>query len=280
MIHDDDSTIMNQNIFFGINIVDMSKATSTVQDAQQDNHEGNHDSCSVSSISIIIPVLNQENHIIKCIKSIFKKAHQMKNIEVIVVDGHSKDGTTSLVVNLDERITGYTCKTTGRGSQMNHGASMATNDVLFFLHADSVVPDRFDQAILQFLNDNSTMKGGTFKSIVTDTKKINTKQSTSKISTQWFYRASDFYTNEWSSSPHGSSGLFVKRTHFIAHPFNDQTNMEIYDYFNYKLKPSQWRTLNHHMLVHDDRYRSGVTSALQYFYDSNVAKVKYSLFGH
>lgn len=259
----------------------MSTATTAVYDAVQEPDMANHpDSRSVSSISIIIPVLNQEKHIIKCIKSIFKKAHQMKNIEVIIVDGHSKDGTTSLVVNLDERITGYSCKTTGRGSQMNYGASMATNDVLFFLHADSVVPDRFDQAILHFLNNNTAMNGGTFKSIVTNTEKINPKQSTNTTSTQWFYRASDFYTNEWSSSPHGSSGLFVKRTHFITHPFNDQTDMEMYDYFNYKLKPSQWRTLNHYMLVHDDRYRPGVTSALQYFYNSSVAKVKYSLFGY
>lgn len=267
-----------------INIVDMSTFSlknDTAKDATNDADAANDTTInqSVSSISIIIPVLNQEKHIVKCIKSIFKKAHQMKNIQIIVVDGRSKDATTSLVVNLDERITGYSCSTTGRGAQMNYGASMATNDVLFFLHADSVVPDRFDQQILQFFNNNNVMMGGTFKSNVINTERVKTNHASVAGGTQWFYRASDFYTNEWSFSPHGSSGLFVKRTHFTTHPFNHHTKMEMYDYFKYKLKPSQWRMVDNYMLVHDDRYRSGAMSALRYFYDSNVAKVKYSMFG-
>lgn len=265
------------------------------------------DTNAVLTLSIIIPVLNEESNIVKCIKSIFKKAYIMKNIEIIVVDGRSRDATTSLVLMMDERITGHSCATPGRAKQMNYGARQATHDVLLFLHADSIVPDRFDQKIMTFLNNNKNMVGGTFKSTLNGN--------------HWFYFLSDFYTNEWSASPHGSSGLFVRKTHFNQHPFNDATMMEIYDYFKYKMKPSQWRTLDAYMLVNDNNYKSkyapnnksnksnnksnnnatsdnqptntlqydshlmtranqaSLGKALGYYYSSNVDKIKYSLFG-
>ena len=224
----------------------------------------------VSSLSVIIPVLNEETNIVKCIKSIFKKSYLMKNIEIIIVDGRSTDATTDMVMMMDDRIIGYTCTAKGRAQQMNYGASRSNHDVLLFLHADSVVPDRFDDKIMSFLNGNTTMLGGTFKSTLRGN--------------QWFYKASDFYTNEWSSSPHGSSGLFVRATHFSDNPFAD-TKLEVYDYFKYKMNSDQWRTIDGHMHINDDNYKtkSGTTgnlgTALGYYYSSNVARFKYSLVG-
>ncbi|MCK5655801.1 MAG: glycosyltransferase, partial [Candidatus Aureabacteria bacterium] len=47
------------------------------------------------SISIIIPVLNEENHISPCLNSILSQTR--RHIEVIVVDNGSTDRTVELV---------------------------------------------------------------------------------------------------------------------------------------------------------------------------------------
>ncbi|MFO7858010.1 MAG: TIGR04283 family arsenosugar biosynthesis glycosyltransferase, partial [Ectothiorhodospiraceae bacterium] len=61
--------------------------------------------------------------------------------EVLVVDGGSGDDTRALAEPLADRVlTG----SHGRAGQMNHGARMASGDVLWFLHADTRVgPEQF-----------------------------------------------------------------------------------------------------------------------------------------
>jgi rSAM/selenodomain-associated transferase 2 len=42
---------------------------------------------------------------------------------------------------------------------MNRGAAIATGDVLLFLHADTLLPEKFDEHILESLNRPSTVAG-------------------------------------------------------------------------------------------------------------------------
>jgi len=58
--------------------------------------------------------------------------------EVIVVDGGSHDDTISRTQGLIDQILKSKC---GRAIQMNTGAEHADNEVLLFLHADTVLPD-------------------------------------------------------------------------------------------------------------------------------------------
>jgi rSAM/selenodomain-associated transferase 2 len=64
---------------------------------------------------------------------------------VIVVDGSSKDETCEIARPLADRVLSGPI---GRGPQMNAGAAVARGEILFFLHADTIVPDGFAAAIV------------------------------------------------------------------------------------------------------------------------------------
>ena len=53
--------------------------------------------------SIIIPVLNEENFIEDCIESIFGNTDDIEEMEVIIIDGGSKDKTVEIIKNISSR---------------------------------------------------------------------------------------------------------------------------------------------------------------------------------
>jgi rSAM/selenodomain-associated transferase 2 len=114
----------------------------------------------IARISIIIPVLNEVDNI----KKVLASTQPSQNVEVIVVDGGSVDGTLELVQSLDIKVLSAP---TGRACQMNAGARAATGEILLFLHADTILPPGFDtmiRAALQSPNQGSakTTIGGAF----------------------------------------------------------------------------------------------------------------------
>jgi len=109
---------------------------------------------SNQSLSVIIPALNEENHIRQTLERLGKISHG----EVIVVDGGSTDNTVRVAKECGVRVlSARPC----RGGQMNAGASEASGDVLLFLHADTIVPDNFLPLIRQAMTDPEVV-GGSF----------------------------------------------------------------------------------------------------------------------
>lgn len=96
-------------------------------------------------ISIIIPVFNEEAGISSLLDYIQKKSAGFID-EILVVDGGSTDNTSSIVSKrTDAKILP---SKRGRAVQMNTGAKVATAEILYFLHADSLPPENFDQLIV------------------------------------------------------------------------------------------------------------------------------------
>ncbi|MCC3405051.1 MAG: TIGR04283 family arsenosugar biosynthesis glycosyltransferase [Microcoleus sp. PH2017_10_PVI_O_A] len=103
-------------------------------------------------ISIIIPVLNEA----PTIASVISTAQNGKNVEIIVADGGSSDGTAEIATSLGVRVVSTA---PGRAAQMNAGAIAATGDILLFLHADTLLPPAYDSGARLALAKPQTVAG-------------------------------------------------------------------------------------------------------------------------
>ncbi len=105
------------------------------------------------NISVIIPTLNEEGHIERTLTAL----QQLRSAghEIILSDGGSSDRTVAIARPLvDKIVTGAS----GRAIQMNRGAEQASGDILWFLHADTMVPPAID-TILDRLTDRRSPWG-------------------------------------------------------------------------------------------------------------------------
>lgn len=111
------------------------------------------------TVSVIIPTLNEAPHIAATVEHI-RRYSDDKVLEIIVVDGHSTDGTADIACAAGAVVLPSPEK--GRAQQMNFGAAHSKGDVLYFVHADTRPPATFAAEIEQALRGGLQM--GTFRS--------------------------------------------------------------------------------------------------------------------
>ena len=104
------------------------------------------------SISVIIPVLDEEKSIGELLAYLKMYSSDSLIQEIIVVDGGSEDQTRELVKTFGETILIEAPK--GRAKQMNAGAKIAIGEILYFLHADTFPPSDFGKQIIQSLEEH------------------------------------------------------------------------------------------------------------------------------
>ena len=93
-----------------------------------------------TEISVIIPVLNEEKQIGELIRYLTKHGEGFVS-EIIISDGGSTDQTVPIAEELGAMV--LTSSGRGRARQMNAGAGVASSQILYFLHADSLPPPTF-----------------------------------------------------------------------------------------------------------------------------------------
>jgi len=97
-------------------------------------------------ISVIIPLYNKKDSIIRTLTSIIEQSGV--DLEIVVVDDGSTDGSGELVKSLDNRLIRYYKKENGGVSfARNYGISKANGEWLLFLDAD----DELTEGALAFL---------------------------------------------------------------------------------------------------------------------------------
>jgi glycosyltransferase involved in cell wall biosynthesis len=88
-------------------------------------------------VSIITAVFNNKSCIEACMQSVLGQTY--RNIEYIVIDGGSTDGTLELIKRYGDRISKWTSgPDNGIYDALNNGLGLATGDVIGFLHADDI----------------------------------------------------------------------------------------------------------------------------------------------
>jgi len=89
------------------------------------------------TISIITAVYNNKDNIRNCIESVASQKYP--HIEHIVVDGKSTDGTVDIIRSCESSIRQWISeKDNGIYDALNKGISLATGDVIGFLHSDDL----------------------------------------------------------------------------------------------------------------------------------------------
>ena len=101
-------------------------------------------------VSIVIPSLNRAKYIKETIDSVLNQDYS--NIECIVIDGGSTDGTIDILKSYGERIKWISEPDRGHADAINKGWRMATGEILSWLNADDIlkIPDAISTAVKLF----------------------------------------------------------------------------------------------------------------------------------
>ncbi len=91
-------------------------------------------------ISVIIPTLNSEEYLQECLESIVAQEFPRKNIEILIIDGGSKDNTLKIAKRYPTKIYRNPLKTgeTGKAIGLRH----AKYELLAFIDSDNILPSR------------------------------------------------------------------------------------------------------------------------------------------
>jgi glycosyltransferase involved in cell wall biosynthesis len=101
-------------------------------------------------VSIITVCFNSEKTIEDTLKSVTSQTYP--DIEYIVVDGLSKDGTNEIVQRYSDIVSVHVSeKDNGLYDAMNKGIQLATGDVIGILNSDDIF---FNEIIIQEVVDN------------------------------------------------------------------------------------------------------------------------------
>lgn len=145
-------------------------------------------------ISIIIPVLNEEDNIVRLLAELDREDEVH---EVIVVDGGSADNTVRRAAKIGANIL---FAKGGRGGQLKAGIEIAKGDIVLMLHADSSFPIGGLGKIRRILDGNLSVPGGNFR-----------------LEFDGCTPFSDWITNFYAAIRrfgfyYGDSGIFVRRS--------------------------------------------------------------------
>jgi Glycosyl transferase family 2 len=86
-------------------------------------------------ISVIVPTLNEERYLSRCLKSLINQASD-RSLEILVVDGGSTDQTVRVAKKYADKV--LTRPRARVGAARNLGAKAATGEILAFIDADTL----------------------------------------------------------------------------------------------------------------------------------------------
>lgn len=147
------------------------------------------------TLSIIIPTFNEADHLGATLDALSKEH------EIIVVDGSSTDATESVAGEYP--VTFVSAPARGRAAQMNHGVTVATGEILLFLHADTILSGAAVANLLRAMELEPELPGGGFF------RYFDSKSQFLKI-TCWL---ANLRSQHWGIFL-GDQGIFVRREVF------------------------------------------------------------------
>lgn len=152
-----------------------------------------------AKLSVIVPVLNGAIEVPRLLPGLMAGVEAGLIRELILSDGGSSDGTERIAEDVGAIwVTGPA----SRGGQLRRGAAVAGGDWLLFLHADTMLPDGWVQAVATQMADG---RPGYFR------LSFDAKGAAPRVVAGWAnLRARVFHL------PYGDQGLLIARAEYDA----------------------------------------------------------------
>ncbi len=129
-------------------------------------------------ISVIIPTLSERKLIEQALRQFDDRIRKKYDLEIIVSDGGSDDGTVQIAKALANRVVMYNgeIRQTIAGGR-NAGASQATGELLFFLNADTLLddPDLFFSNVMKTMDDPTVLALTCYVGVYPDEERLSDK---------------------------------------------------------------------------------------------------------
>jgi glycosyltransferase involved in cell wall biosynthesis len=164
---------------------------------------------SSPSISVITVTYNRLGGLYETFSSVISQTYT--NIEYIIIDGDSQDGTVNFLHQKDEMISYWVSeKDTGIYDAMNKGALAATGDWIIFMNSgDQFFSESTLAQVATHLDSSVDVVYGGFTSIVVD-----------RYQTRVFQRVPQKLSDIWHHIPTCHQSIFVKTKLQVQFPFN------------------------------------------------------------
>jgi rSAM/selenodomain-associated transferase 2/rSAM/selenodomain-associated transferase 1 len=215
------------------------------------------------TLSVIIPALNEAEQLPATLERVGTGSH----LDIIVADGGSHDDTPRIAESCGTRLV---TSPTHRARQMNAAAAIARGETLLFLHADTLLPTNYCDAVFTALRRPSVVAGA-FRFKIRDpfAGRRLVETTTNLRSRLW-------------RMPYGDQALFVRRWAFDeAGGFPDSPIMEDYEFVRRVCRLGDLALLDSPVLISGRRWQrlgllrtTAINSLLVLLYHCGVAPAK------
>ena len=189
-------------------------------------------------ISIIIPFLDETTQVATLVNAL--ESQLWPGDEIILVKGGSPHGFSYENISTRTRLF-FASK--GRGNQFNYGVKTAQNNLLWFLHADTVPPPNFGYHIRKISQGNGNVLGCFELSFRPTSPILELISKWANLRTKYF------------RLPYGDQGLFCSREFFSSMGgFKKQFLMEDVDFVRRCRRMGKLLLVPHHLYSSSKRY--------------------------
>ncbi|HXF99802.1 MAG TPA: glycosyltransferase [Bacteroidota bacterium] len=110
-------------------------------------------------MSVVIAARNEEQNIRTCLESVARLTYPKEELEVVIVNDRSTDGTEAIIREFTERydfmklvnaVPDHGGKLLGKANAVAQGITHTTGEILMFTDADCVVPERWVEETVKY----------------------------------------------------------------------------------------------------------------------------------